>query len=152
MKFGTALLSAVAATAAVAAPNKATQNFARPQGEMKKFAGNAHGTIECNPDTKICTVKCGESLQAICTLVGAFDSVFYGLETLVGFTIHCTEKGCNVYCPVDGTVTCALNEAGAAFDSVFAIGEMIIVDGLANLLSGTSPDEAAADDSNSQDQ
>lgn len=145
MKFGTALVSTIAATLAVAAPGH-DNKFSRPKGEMKQFKGQAKGTIDCNVDTKVCTTKCGDALQAVCTLVGAFDSVFYGLENLVGFTINCTEEGCNVYCPVDGTVTCALNEAGAAFDSVFSIGEFIIINGLQDLLSGTSP----ADDSKSE--
>jgi hypothetical protein len=36
-------------------------------------------------------------------LVAVFDSVFYGIEVLAGATVDCTEKGCSVYCPVDGT-------------------------------------------------
>ncbi|KAA8916189.1 hypothetical protein TRICI_001680 [Trichomonascus ciferrii] len=133
--FNVALLASTIVSSVFAAP--ADEKPAKVDvSKLNKFQGVAKGTIDCDPGTKVCRVTCGESLQALCTLVGVVDSAFYGLETLIGFTIHCTEKGCNVYCPVDGTVLCALNEAGAAIDSVFAVGETIIIDGVQSLLSG----------------
>lgn len=138
--FNVALIASTLASSVLAAPANDNKNVKPAHvnySKLNKFEGVAKGQIDCDPGTKVCTVKCGDGLQAICTLVGVIDSAFYGLETLVGFTLHCTEKGCNVYCPVDGTVLCALNEAGAAIDSVFTIGETIILDGVQSLLSGT---------------
>lgn len=136
--FNIALLATTLVSSVVAAP--ADDKPAKADvSKMNKFQGVAKGKIDCDPGTKVCRVTCGENLQSICTLVGVIDSAFYGLESLLGFTLHCTEKGCRVYCPVDGTVLCALNEAGAAIDGAFAVGETIILDGVQSLLSGTPP-------------
>lgn len=100
MKF----TSVIASTAAIAAVVSATSVPAGLPSGATQFAGSATGTIECDVGSKICTVTCDTGLaQGVCDLVAVFDSVFYGIEVLAGATVDCTEKGCSVYCPVDGT-------------------------------------------------
>lgn len=134
MKFSLAAIAAITATTALSAPQPKDDSTT----QVKTWA-KAKGEIDCNIGTRRCTVACGEGLQQVCNIVGMVDSLLYGLETIIGFTINCDETGCNVYCPVDGTVTCALNEAGAAINSVVVVGETIILNGLQDLLSGASP-------------
>lgn len=134
MKFSVAAITALFAGAALGAPQPKDDSAPQVKSWVK-----AKGEIDCNIGTRRCTVKCGEGLQQVCNVVGMVNSLLYGLETIIGFTINCDETGCNVYCPVDGTVTCALNEAGAAINSVVVVGETIILNGLQDLLSGASP-------------
>lgn len=125
-------LGALFAGAAIAAPAPAT-----PSGFVS-FDGYASGTLTCTDESSVCTVTCGEDLQDICTLVAVFDSVFYGLEVLAGADLTCSDSGCVATCPevpAQGSAWCTLEKGVATFDSVFAVGEMIIIGNVENILS-----------------
>uniref|UniRef100_A0A060T6C2 ARAD1B18018p n=1 Tax=Blastobotrys adeninivorans TaxID=409370 RepID=A0A060T6C2_BLAAD len=124
MKFAAGAL-ALAALAAAAPADDTQQKAALPL---------VYGRINCDVETKDCTVNCGANLQNLCTIVDAWDSPWYALETLAGFTVWCQDNGCTVYCPVDGTALCAANEAVAAFDGAWVRGENIVLDGINKLL------------------
>lgn len=126
-----AALSAILAGAAVAAPASDV-----PSGFIP-FDGYAHGTLSCTPETSVCTIACGQDLQDACTLVAVFDSVFYGLEVLAGADITCTNSGCVATCPEvpsQGTALCTLEKGLATFDSVFAVGETIVISNSESIL------------------
>uniref|UniRef100_A0A060T4U8 ARAD1C00770p n=1 Tax=Blastobotrys adeninivorans TaxID=409370 RepID=A0A060T4U8_BLAAD len=122
MKFVAGALALAAVAAAAPAPADA------------QTLPLVYGRINCNVETKSCSVNCGPNLQNVCTVVEAWDSAWYALEALAGFTVWCNDNGCTVYCPVDGTVLCAANEAVAAFDGAWVRGENIILDGVNKLL------------------
>jgi hypothetical protein len=126
-----AALSALLAGAAIAAPAPAV-----PSGFIP-FDGYASGTLLCTPESSVCTIACGEDLQDACTLVAVFDSVFYGLEVLAGADITCTNSGCVATCPEvpsQGTALCTLEKGLATFDSVFAVGESIVISNSESIL------------------
>uniref|UniRef100_A0A060SYT3 ARAD1A19536p n=1 Tax=Blastobotrys adeninivorans TaxID=409370 RepID=A0A060SYT3_BLAAD len=125
MKFAAGALALAAVAVAAPADGTSTTNAALPR---------VSGRINCDYVSKACTVNCGDNLENVCTIAEAWNSAWFGLESLIGFTVVCQDNGCKVYCPVDGTALCAANEAIAAFDGAWARGENIILDGFNGLL------------------
>uniref|UniRef100_A0A060T2F2 ARAD1A01364p n=1 Tax=Blastobotrys adeninivorans TaxID=409370 RepID=A0A060T2F2_BLAAD len=131
--LSTAALAASAFAAPSAAPADVSAVTEQGPLTLNRLANDDEvwGTIDCDPTTKICKVDCRlEGVDIACQLVGIFNSVFYGIEQLAGFTVRCTEGGCQAICPVDGTLVCTANEVVATFNSAWTLGESVVLGGV----------------------
>lgn len=138
----TSVLYSAFAASALAAPTTTTSAAATSAPEPLKVNALAAddsiwGTINCDPKTKLCKVDCNlEGLDVVCQLVGIVDSIGFGIEQLVGFTMQCDNNGCQVICAEDMNLLCGVNEVAGIIKSIAVVGESVIIGGIDWLLDG----------------
>lgn len=144
--FNLAVVALTAASSVAAAPNakknitkEDLQQLETKSAPLQTKVDTSQTNIDCNQDDMTCSITCNGGFQTVCSLVALVDSLFYGLENIIGFNFDCDEKGCNVDCPGDATALCAVDDLGAAINAIATVGEGIILNGVQGILGGLFP-------------